>query len=103
MKVVKAFYEVSFRICEAGKPHTVEESLLLPAAKDLASLVLVEKGTKQLESILLSRNTLTRRISDKATNVKEQLVEKAKSCKYYYIQLVKSTDVSNMAHLVTFM
>jgi hypothetical protein len=37
-----------------------------------------------------------------ASNVKEQLTERVKTNKYYSIQLDESTDVSNMAHLLTF-
>jgi hypothetical protein len=99
MKAVEASYKVSLRIAKAGKPHTIGESLLLPAAKDVASSVLGEKVAKQLESIPLSNDTVSRRNSDLASNVKEQLIEKVKANKYYSIQLDESTDVSNMAHL----
>jgi hypothetical protein len=37
MKAVEVSYKVSLRITKAGKPHIIEESLLLPAAKDMAS------------------------------------------------------------------
>jgi hypothetical protein len=43
MKAVEASYKVSLRIARAGKPHAIGESLLLPAAKDMASSVLGEK------------------------------------------------------------
>jgi hypothetical protein len=95
MKAVEAFYRVSLRIAKAGKPHTIGESLLLPAANS----ILGEKVAKQLESIPLSNNTVSRRISDMASNVKQQLIENVKASKYYSIQLDENTDVSNMAHL----
>jgi hypothetical protein len=87
MKAVEASYKVSLRIAKAGKPHTIGESLLLPAAKDVAISVLGEKVAKQLESISLSNDTVSQRISDMASNVKEQLIEKVKASKYYSIQL----------------
>jgi hypothetical protein len=37
-----------------------------------------------------------------ASNVKEQLIEKIKASKYYSVQLDESTEVSNMAHHLTF-
>jgi hypothetical protein len=46
MKAVEASYKVSLRTAKAGKPHTTGESLLLPAAKDMASSVLGEKVAK---------------------------------------------------------
>jgi hypothetical protein len=78
MKAIEAMsYKVSLRIAKAGKPHTIGESLLLPAAKEMASSVLGEKVAKQLESIPLSNDTVSRRISDMASNVKEQSIEKS--------------------------
>jgi hypothetical protein len=66
MKAVEASYKVSLRIAKAGKPHTIAESLLLPAAEDMASSVLGEKVAKQLEPIPLSNDAVSRRISDMA-------------------------------------
>jgi hypothetical protein len=100
MKAVEAPYKVSLRIAKAGIPHTIGESLLLPAAKDMASSVLGEEVAKQPELIPLSNDTVSRRISDMASNVKEQLIEKVKASKYYSTQLDESTDVRNMAHLL---
>jgi hypothetical protein len=72
LKAVEASYKVSLRIPEAGKPRTVGETLRLPAAKDEAS------------------------------NVKEQLTEKVNASKYYSVQLDECSEVSNTAHLLTF-
>jgi hypothetical protein len=48
MKAVEASYKVSLRIAKTGKPQTNGESLLLPAAKDMASSVLGEKVANNL-------------------------------------------------------
>jgi hypothetical protein len=101
MKAIEASYSISLRIAKAGKPHTVEEPLLLLAGRDMASAVLGERVAEQLESIPLSNDTAPR-ISDIASNVKEQIIEKVKTSKYYYNQLDENTDVSNVAGLVTF-
>jgi hypothetical protein len=76
IKAVEASYKVSLRIATAGKPHTFGQSLLLPAAKDVASSVLGEKVAKRLESVPLSNDTFSRRISDLASNVKEELLKR---------------------------
>jgi serine/threonine protein phosphatase PrpC len=68
----------------------------------MASSVLGQKVAKQLESIPLSNDTVSLRTSDMASKIKEQLIEKVKASKYYSVQLDESTDVSNMAHLLTF-
>jgi hypothetical protein len=59
MKAVQEFHKVSLRIAKAEKPYIIGESLLLPAAKDTASSVLVHKVTKQLESFPLSNDTVS--------------------------------------------
>jgi hypothetical protein len=79
MKAVEAFHKVGLRIAEAGNPRTVGHSLLLATAEDVASSVSGHKAAKQLEWILLSNDTLPRRISDMASNVKEQLIGKVKA------------------------
>jgi hypothetical protein len=89
MEAAETSYKVSVRIATAGKPHIPGESLLLPTTKDKAISVFEEKAAKQLESIPLSNNTLSRRISDMASNIKEQLIEKVKASKFYTIQWMK--------------
>jgi hypothetical protein len=59
LKAVEASYKGSLRIAKAGKPYTIGESLLQPAAKDLVSSVLGEKVAKPLESIPLSNDNLS--------------------------------------------
>jgi hypothetical protein len=60
MKAVEASYKVCLGIAKAGKPHTIGESLLLPAAKDIASSVLGEKAAKQLEfDSIIQRHRIT--------------------------------------------
>jgi hypothetical protein len=83
MKVAEASYKVTLKTDKAEKPYTIGQSLLLPAAKDIANSVLGEKVAKQLESVPLSNDTVSRRISDMASNVKVQLTEKARASKYY--------------------
>jgi hypothetical protein len=68
----------------------------------MARSVFGEKAAKQLEWIPLSNDTISRRISDMASNVKEQSIEKVKASKYYSIQLDESADVSNTNHLLKF-
>jgi ribosomal protein L10 len=81
MKAVVASYKVSFKIVKARNPYTFWEFLPLKAAKDTANSVLGEKVTKQLGWIPLSNDTVSRRISDMASNVKEQLIEKVEATK----------------------
>jgi hypothetical protein len=45
-------------------PHTIGESLLLPAAIDMVQAMLDEKCAQHLRNVPLSDNTVSRRISD---------------------------------------
>jgi hypothetical protein len=45
---VKASYEVSMPIAKAGKPHTIAEELILPAAKAMVSAIVGERTAKDL-------------------------------------------------------
>ena len=51
----------------------------------MVSIIFVEKAVKQLELVPLSNDTISRRILDLTSNVKEQLVEKVKASKYVSI------------------
>jgi predicted CoA-binding protein len=73
---VKASYEVSMLIVKAGKPHTIAEELILPAAKAMVSAMVGQKAAKNLNLVALS-NDMVKKLTDKISdNVKEQLIER---------------------------
>ncbi|VVC41900.1 Hypothetical protein CINCED_3A002224 [Cinara cedri] len=77
-KYLRASYLASLRIVKDGKPHTVGETLILPAAKDM------------------------RRIDTIASNIEEILISQLKMCSNLSLQVDKSTDITNMAQLLVF-
>lgn len=89
LKVVEASYKVSLRIAQEGKPHTIGETLILPATKDIVSTMLGEKEVKQIDSLSLSNNTVSRRISDMAADVKKTLLIKIKKAIILLFKLMK--------------
>lgn len=99
---VFASYDVSLLIAKSGKPHTIEEELLLPAAKAIASRMHGDKAAKNYDMISLSNTTVKWRIEDMSDNVKNQLVKRVIKSQYYSLQLDESTDVSNSADLLAF-
>lgn len=100
-KAVTASYEVSRLIATSGKPHTIGEHLILPAAKQMVSIML-GNSAKQLNSISLSNNTVKRRINDMAENVFQQLICRVRASRFYAIQIDESTDIAGMANLLAF-
>jgi hypothetical protein len=55
---------VSYRVARTGKPHTIVEGLILPAAADMAGTMLWEKAQKTIQTMPPSNNTVSRLISD---------------------------------------
>uniref|UniRef100_A0A673LI17 DUF4371 domain-containing protein n=1 Tax=Sinocyclocheilus rhinocerous TaxID=307959 RepID=A0A673LI17_9TELE len=98
-KAVTASYEVSRLIATSGKPHTIGEDLILPAAKQMVSIMLGNNAVKQLNLISLSNNTVKRRINDMAENVFQQLICRVRASRFYAIQIDESTDIAGMANL----
>ena len=56
-------YTVSYRVARTGKPHTIVEGLILPAAADMAGTMLWEKAQKTIQTMPPSNNTVSRLIS----------------------------------------
>lgn len=99
---VEASFVASLRIAKCGKAHTIGESLILPAAKDIVRCVLGEKSAKQLDIVSLSNNTVSRRIEQMASDVKDTVILQIKSSPFFSIQFDETTDVANFAQLLVF-
>ncbi|KAK5648387.1 hypothetical protein RI129_003279 [Pyrocoelia pectoralis] len=93
-KALLASYRVAFRVAKAGKPHTIAENLILPAVLDIIAL--------KLKSIPLSDNTIQRRISDMAADVRDQVVAKIKESTFVSLQFDESTDIAGFVAFVRF-
>ena len=93
---LKASYLVAQRVAKCGQPHTIAESVILPAALDMVRTVLGEKEASKLRTIPLSNDTVQRRIADISIDLMEQVVERYNS-PTFAIQLNESTDISSEA------
>lgn len=101
-QVLEASYLVSLRIAQTGKPHTIGEALILPAARDLVRTLIGDSAAKKLNIVSLSNDTVSRRIQEMAAEVKEALIQKVKKSKYFALQVDESTDITNSAQLMTY-
>lgn len=101
-KVLLASYRIAFRVAKAGKPHSIAENLILPAALDIAEIMFGKEEVKKLKSIPLSDNTIQRRISNMATDVRDQVIEKVKKSSFISLQFDESTDIAGCAQFVAF-
>jgi len=94
-----ASYQVALRVAKKGKPHTIAEDLMLPAAQDMVSTMVGPGAASKLSCIPLSNDSVGRRISEMADDVRGQLKEKIEEER---IQLDESTDVANLAQFMCF-
>ena len=101
-KAVEVSYRVAKLIAKTGKPHTIGEDLILPAAKEMVGVMIGEKAAKQLNLISLSDNKVKRRIDDMAEDVLKQLVSRIRASRFYALQIDESTDISSLANLLAF-
>lgn len=101
-KALLASYRVAFRVAKAGKPHSIAENLILPAALDIAEIMFGKQEVEKLKSIPLSDNTIQRRISNMATDVRDQVIEKIKKSSFVSLQFDESTDIAGCAQFVAF-
>ncbi|CAM4646942.1 unnamed protein product [Lepidochelys kempii] len=101
-KCLEASFEVSYLIAKDKKPHTIGETLVLPAVVKMDEIIHGKQYGDKLKCIPLSANTVGRHIEDTAEDLKKQVLEQITQCGRFAIQLDESTDVSNMSQLTVF-
>ncbi|GFV51471.1 zinc finger BED domain-containing protein 5 [Trichonephila clavipes] len=83
------------------KPHTIAEELILPAAIEIVETMFGDNFAKELQSIPLSNDTVSRRIDDIAEDVEQQLFGKLRD-KLFSIQLDEAADSNKDAHFIAY-
>ncbi|GFU69579.1 SCAN domain-containing protein 3 [Trichonephila clavipes] len=105
MSQEKSFKEASkFQLREVArckKPHTIAEELILRAAIEIVETMFGDNFAKELQSIPLSNDTVSRRIDDIAEDVEQQLFGKLRD-KLFSIQLNEATDSNKDAHFIAY-
>ncbi|GFU40053.1 zinc finger MYM-type protein 6 [Trichonephila clavipes] len=91
----------SFSYARCKKPHTIAEELILPAAIEIVETMFGDDFAKELQSIPLSNDTVSRRIDDISEDVEQQLFGKLRD-KLFSIQLDEATDSNKDAHFIAY-
>ncbi len=91
---LEASYVVAKRIGKLGKPHTIAETLILPALQDLCRIMIGDSAAAKLGAVPLSNDTVARRIEGMSNDIREQLIEFVKKSPYNALQLDESTDIA---------
>jgi hypothetical protein len=101
--ILTASYEVAYLIAKQGKPHTIGETLVKPAALKMANIMLGKAAEDKLSQIPLSNDTISSRIDDMSDDILAQVVaDLISSPAKFSLQLDETTDVSNLSQLVVF-
>ncbi|KAG9494296.1 hypothetical protein GDO78_001910 [Eleutherodactylus coqui] len=87
-KGLLASSKVSVLIAQCGKPHTIGETLVLPAVKGIASTILGPDACAMVKSIPLSNNTVSRRIDEMAADIDESMVRDNEALLLAYIRFI---------------
>ncbi|GFS73056.1 uncharacterized protein TNCV_3606481 [Trichonephila clavipes] len=61
-KALLTSYKVSYKIARCKKPHTIAEELILPAAIEIVETMFGDNFAKELQSIPLSNDTVSRQL-----------------------------------------
>ncbi|GFW72853.1 protein FAM200B [Trichonephila clavipes] len=96
---LKRHFETLHARCK--KLHTIAEELILPAAIEIVETMFGDNFAKELQSIPLSNDTVSRRIDDIAEDVEQLLFGKLRD-KLFSIQLEEATDNNKDAHFIAY-
>ncbi|XP_056138432.1 protein FAM200C-like [Lampris incognitus] len=101
--ILTASYEVAYLKAKQGKPHTIGETLVKPAALKMANIMLGKAAEDKLSQNPLSNDTISSRIDDMSDDILAQVVaDLISSPANFSLQLDETNDVSNLSQLVVF-
>ena len=89
-KAQLASFKVAYRIAKCKKLHTIVEELVVPATLDLVSKMIGESAAQKLKAVLLSYNTISRRIGKISDDIDNQLIAKMRENEFS-LQLDEAT------------
>ena len=101
--ILTASYEVAYLIAKQGKPHIIGETLVKPAAMQLAKIMLGKEAENKCSLVPLSNNVAISRINDIVEDILSLVVADSKaSPTKFSIQLDETTALANLNQLIAF-
>ncbi|XP_061688297.1 SCAN domain-containing protein 3-like [Syngnathoides biaculeatus] len=98
-RAVRASYHVAELIAKSKQPHTVAETLIVPACKVIVNETLGPGALKEITQVPLSASTITRRIDDMSADIERTVLEKLRLSGKFSLQLDEATDMSGCSQL----
>lgn len=103
LPIDKPILTASYLIAKQGKPQTIVETLIKPAALKMANLILGTAAEGKLSQIPLSNDTISDRIEDMSKDTLAQVVaDLISSPAKFSLELDEATDVSNLSQIAVF-
>ena len=100
-RALRASFEVSYLIAQCKKPHTIGESLILPAAIAMVKHVIGEAEAAKLSAVPLSNKTVKRRIDLIAEDQEQTIIDRLRNTEAFALQADSSTE-GQYAYLLVF-
>jgi zinc finger BED domain-containing protein 5/7/8/9 len=101
-KELVASYKVSLLIAKNSKPHSIGETLILPALKEIIDTMQGEGiSNKMIKSIPLSNDTVSKRIYEMADDIENKLINYLRE-NNFALQIDESTVTDNKAILLAY-
>lgn len=101
-KAQLASFKVAELVAKQMKPHTIVETLIMPACKLIVKTMLGDDAEKKIQKMPFSNNTVLRRIQMMAADIDDNVCSQLRACKRFSLQIDESTDVSGSAQLLAF-
>ena len=101
-RALQASFEVALHIAKQKKASYYLSNFVKPCAVDMVKLLLGEASAKKIQQVLLSNDTIKRRISLMSTDIKQQVIAEIGSSPMFAVQFDKSTDVASCSQLLVF-
>jgi hypothetical protein len=89
-------------IAKTKKPHTIAETLVIPASIRIAEIMFHEKEVVKIKNIPHLNDRIRRRIDEMAEDIMKQITEKIIQKKQSALQLDETINISNCTQLMVF-
>lgn len=99
-KALEASYLVAEIVAKTKTPHTIAETVIMPACTAIVNKMLGPQAAKEISKVPLSDCTIGRRINDMSVDIEDVVLGKIKTSGHFSLQLDESTDRSGHAQLL---
>lgn len=94
LAAIESSFVIAHQFAKSKNPYSFREELIKPCFSKVARSMLGAPAAAKIDKIPLSRRTITRRSTEMALDVLEQLCDRLKRSGNFALQIVDSTNVA---------